>query len=194
MICDFRRRSRAVPPQPTSMAMDILHPSIGHATNKCIIGRKMILMKLRPLSFDLWRRWYFLVVYQHRPHRSHQRCHCHDDGDSCQFLSNQSAHTIECIIGRTMALTTLPPLSSIVVSVVRSVGKRAAAMIVCASTSPPIEDWGECTIGGMGRDRKVLLLIVRLYLTPTSLHLYTAWQGYNHRRNMMYNLCISYKR
>ena len=66
--------------------------------------------------------------------------------------------------------------------------------VVCASTSPPIEDWGECTIGGMGRDRKVLLLIVRLYLTPTSLHLYTAWQGYNHRRNMMYNLCISYKR
>ena len=110
--------------------------------------------------------------------------------------SHQSAHTIGCIIGRTIVY--YEASSSIFHRCLCCPSIGGSSDDYLASTSPPIEDRrrlrGECAIGRMGRDRKGLFLIVRLHLTP-SLHLYTARQGYNHRRSMcmIYMLNTKYK-
>ena len=107
--------------------------------------------------------------------------------------SHQSAHTIECIIGRTIVY--YEASSSIFHRCLCCPSIGGSSDDCLASTSPPIEDRrrlrGECAIGRMGRDRKGLFLIVRLHLTP-SLHLYTARQEYNHREEYdVNNLYIS---
>jgi len=88
-------------------------------------------------------------------------------------------------------LMKLRPLSSIVVSVVRS----AADDDCLASTLPPTADRRLRWVYNR-KDAGMLIVRLHLTLTPTSLNLYTARQGYNHRRSisrvcMMYNLYIS---
>ena len=154
----------------------------------------MILMKLRPLSFDLpRRRWYFPVVYQHGPRRSQlptMRPRWWDGN-----ILVPSIGTYHRMYHRPNDGTYEASSSIFHRRFRRSICGEAAAMIVCASTSQPIEDWGECTIGGMGRDRKVLLLIVHLYLSNSHIvaSLCTAWQGYNHPKEYDVNNLSKYK-
>jgi len=131
-MSDFRR-SRAVPPQPLSSAtMGILLPSIDH-TNQCITGRKMALTKL---PYGLFRG----RTRDHLCINIRLTVATNDANDATTIgILLPSIGTYHRMYHRPNdgILMKLRPSFIVVSAAVRS---AAAAMIVCASTSPPIED------------------------------------------------------
>ena len=168
---DFRRR-RAVSPQPPP-----------HGYSPPIIRPYHHRMYQRPkdgtheapssLSFDRRRRWLFvhqisLTVATTMP-------------QWWEFSSHYNRHIPSNVSSAEQGiLMKLRPLSSIVVSVVRSAADNDC---LASSTSPPTADRRLRWVYNR-KDAGMLIVRLHLTLTPTSLNLYTARQGYNHRRSI----------
>ena len=163
------------PCRRSHLPMDILLPLFGHTTIECINGQKMVLTKLRPLYPSIVGGDDCLFIKS--AHRSHQRCH--NGGNSPPIIIG-TYHRMYHRPNKVYLWSFVRYLPSSF-----PLFDRRRTMIVwhLHRRSPPTADRRLRWVYNR-KDAGMLIVLLHLTLTPTSLNLYTARQGYNHRRSI----------